>query len=738
MSYQVLYILSRTEVPPTAAGTCVCSTETPEPLLKELRESTRLRRTAWGQTAFLYRTLEAGEKIYHVMTCMNGTEGGVLVHHLAFTEAETAVLRREDMRPTPAGIMAALQQEKFWPQAALPDAPPHLSIDGEALPTPAAQPTWKRLTGHKSTAKRLIESPFDARCALILPRTAESADVLRLLHESDWLTGTCGWGVSFCTAADEEDVNTTLRRIACAEGSAAERVARRAGIPCFTVRKEQRRLTPTRAYRPEYVYTEEDDACFYPVARKISRETKRQMLWGLLAATPVAAVLTFIGRPYLPPIPLPRLPSAIAPGALAEQNPTAAPIHNSPTILAMQSDTGTLNIAPQNIGTPAEPAAPTVLQHGSELPPELNNGVGEESALTQGELRIGLLGADGCTVRPLSDEHPALFTRDAAGFSLRYHAKDAPLELRITVSNGTVEQVSLNGTPAAADFTLPNNGQRLIFIPRIEAIDGGQAALKEPPPTWPPKRYIPCDKLLAPTPPTEAYPYGKLQIGRGVPPVPAEGLSCKINFPLTLPDLGCPNIVSKPQNELPTAYRYRWKQRTGNARLTVELPLAEAVQQGFDRRMNAYCGGTAGEGDSFFSLATLYGIVSRLEIADLPAEERAAALGDYMRLFRETAFRRLVKEEILPPADHALCPEPEGAAEADSPRMQETDALLTPANCFKIREAVAQQVLPALATAYETAVQALPPAPHPVLQLHRVTLLPDGSLQWDFRLIPAP
>lgn len=734
MSYQVLYILSRTEEPPAGAGACVCTAETPEPLLKELRESTRLRRSAWGLPSFLYRTLEAGEKIYHAMTCMNGMGEGVLVHHLVFTEAETAVLRREEMRPTPAGIMAALCQEKFWPLPALPDTPPRLSIDAEALPSPVAQPTWKRLTGHKTTAKRLIESPYDARCALILPRTAESADVLRLLHESDWLTSTCGWGVSFCTAADEADACTALRRMACAEGSAAERAAHRAGIPCFTVRQEKHRLTPTHTYRPEYVYTEEEETRFYPLARKLSRKARQRFMWALGAAAPVVLGLAFLGRSYLPPLPLlhPAAPAEPAPPSPAAKA-TEAPPQPEP--------------APAPQEPPAEPAEPADVQPAVILPGgELPAAVAEQTAegewqLTRGELRIALIGAGECFLRTLTEEQPATLLREPAGYSLRYTAEGDALNLCITLADGKVAAVTLNGTPAAADFTLPHNGQRLILIPCLAEADGGTAELKALPPAWPPKRYIPCDKLLAPTPPTAAYPYGRLQIGRGVPAVPQEGGTAKISFPLALPDLGYPNLVPEPLNELPTAYRYRWKQRGSTARLTVERNLAPAVQQGFEHRMNTYCGGTAGEGDSYYSLATLYGLATLLETADLPPAARAKAEADYARLFTDAAFCRLVKEEILSPADHALCLTPEEAADASprgQQRRQELAALLTPANCFKIREAVAQQVQPTLAAAYAAAVQALPPAPHPVLQLQNVTLQQGGSLQWQFRLYPAP
>lgn len=730
MSYQVLYMIpahvsSATE---ETKEVCLFSPDTPEPLLQELKDNTRPRRTAWGNPSFLYRTLEAGEKMYHSMTCLRSTADGTMVHHLVFTEAETAVLRREEARPTPAGIIAALCKMRFWAMYGVPETLPRLAIEAEALPDPSVQATWKHLTGHKTNAGRLNDSPYDARCTLIMPRSADSYDVLCLLHESDWLSSACGWGVSFCTSADEADVNASLRRIACAEGGAAANAARRAGLACFTVRQEAQRLTPTRTYRPEYVYAEEEDALFYPIARKLSREARQRLTWILLATVPVAAALLFIGRTYLPPLPV--LHPAV-PGT-----PPAAPEPETvPQPLPTESE------EPQHPEPTSHPAEPAVVMPGEALPETLVQAAAKGTVeLTRGELRVGLLGAEGCIIRTLTEEHPAQLARNAAGYSIIYDTGDAPLHISITLTNRGTDNILLNGTPAAVDFTLPYNGQRILLIPRIADIDGGAAELKPLPAVWPPQRYIPCDKLLAPTPPSAAYPYGKLQPGRGVPALPQAGSSDKILFPLSLPDVGCTATVPEPENELPDAYRYRWKLRSRSAQLTVERDLTPAVRQSFERRMNSYCAGTAGDGDTFFSLATLYGLATLLEASDLPPAKRAAAEADYFRLYTDEAFCRLVKESILPAADHALCLTPQDAADT-SPYAQkcrqELAAMLTPANCFKIREAVAQQVQPALREGYEQAVRAIPPAPHPLLQLRHVTLQHDGSLKWLFRLYPA-
>lgn len=732
MSYQILYIIPRTETPATAsvAGACVCTDDTPAPLLRELKETTRVRRTAWGNPSFLYRTLEAGEKIYHVMTSLRTIPEGALAHHLVFTEEETAVLRREEVRPTPAGIMFALCREQFWPLDALPDTPPKLTIEAEALPNPAVQATWKRMTGHKSTAKKLNESPFDARCALLMPRESDSLAVLRLLHESDWLTSTCGWGVSFCTAADAADVNTTLRRIACAEGSSTAIAAQRAGLPTFPVRQEETRLTPTRAYRPEYVYAEEEDALFYPVSRRPSRQTKQRALRAAAAVLPMAAVLLFISRSYMSPMPMlmPLLPTdpAVETPATQQTEPPPKPATEEPMPPSEQPTA----------------AAPAVLLPGSELPAALVQAAAQGTVqLTEGELRVGLFGAAGCIIRTLSAEHPAVLEPNGTGYSLRYEEKEAPLHLRVFLEGGQLQDVTLNGSPAAADFTLPSNGQRLILIPLMQDIDRGYAKFSKLPATWPAKGYLSCDKLLALSPPSAAYPYGRLQIGKGIAPLPPKCDSVNLHFPLALPDLGTTNSIPAPQNDLPPEFGYSWQVSNGKASLTIVRGINAAVHRGFEQRMNAYCGGTAAEGDSYFSLSTLYGLATLLENSEtLPPDERDKAVQDYARLFTDAAFHRLVTEEILPPADHGLCLSPEEAADASprgEQRRQELAALLTPANCFKIRETIAQQVLPTLRTGYETAVRSLPPALHPVLQLRRVTMQEDGRLEWQFRLYPA-
>lgn len=730
MSYQVLYTIPSAAAEPVAAG-CVCSADTPLPLLQELRENTRMRKTDIGGPVFLYRTLEAGEKMYHIMTCINNTAAGTLVHHLAFTEAETAILRREEARPTPAGIMAALLRERFWPLAELPPEPPRPFIEAEALPDPSVQATWKSLTGHKSTAQRLNESPYDARCALLLPRGSATAEVLHLLHESDWLSSTCGWGVSFCTAADAEDVNTLMRRIACAEGGATARAAQRAGLPCFPIRKEKERLTPTRTYRPEYVYTEEADERFYPVARKLNRRRRQQAAWVLLPTALVTATLMLIGRSYLPAPQQPRPTVSPAPAAVTqaeEPQPAAVP---EPAA------------APQHAEEPQVTAVPAVLMPGDTLPQELFRDMAQGAIpLTQGELRVGRMGEQEGISRSLTEEQPALLAQDSAGFSIRCETGgEAPLTVSVALADGKVGNVTLGGAPAAVDFILPATGQRLIILPPTAVSDSGAAEFKPLPASWPPNRYIPCDKLLELTPGSAHYPYGRLQLGKGIPPLSQLLRHARLTYTLALPDLGTAPVIPDPLNELPASYRYRWKVKNGTALLTVIRDLAPAILRQAETRLNTYCAGTAGAGDNFFSLATLYGIAARLESAELTAADRSAAEADYAKLFTDAAFCRLVKEEILSPADHALCLSAEEAS-ADTPeahrRRQETAALLTPANCFKIREAVAQQVQPTLRSAYEAAAQALPPAPHPLLQLHHVSLTEDGRLQWQFRLYPAP
>ncbi len=160
---------------------------------------------------YTYRviTVETGE--YHVLACSKGSG----IHNLILTPAEITKLRRNSNRPTPAGIMLALEDNHFW---AADTAHPSLHCEeprlaASALPDADFQPTWKELTGHKNNALAFLTPPYNKECLVQLPDEISCRSILKLLHESDWLSSLRGWGRTFTTMAHMGDSFAETSRI---------------------------------------------------------------------------------------------------------------------------------------------------------------------------------------------------------------------------------------------------------------------------------------------------------------------------------------------------------------------------------------------------------------------------------------------------------------------------------------------------------------------------------------------
>ena len=160
---------------------------------------------------YTYRviTVETGE--FHVLSCAAGSG----IHNLILTPAEITKLRRNANRPTPAGIMLALESNHFWaPDTAQPSLhceEPKLAAS--ALPEADFQPTWKELTGHKNNALAFLTPPYNKECLIQMPDDMKSRSILKLLHESDWLSSQRGWGRTFTTLAYMGDSFAETSRI---------------------------------------------------------------------------------------------------------------------------------------------------------------------------------------------------------------------------------------------------------------------------------------------------------------------------------------------------------------------------------------------------------------------------------------------------------------------------------------------------------------------------------------------
>lgn len=177
---------------------------------------------------YAYRVLVDRGSVYHVLTRvqMRGADYSGrachIAHHLILTAEEAEAMRRNPARPTPAGIMLAMEARGLWKTSwsgepsFLADVPAFCTED---VPSAAAQPTWKRITGHKGNARAFCTPQFENDCLLMVPEGTTGADILHLLHEGDWLTHLRGWGHTFTTAAVETDSFADTHRLVCCAGS---------------------------------------------------------------------------------------------------------------------------------------------------------------------------------------------------------------------------------------------------------------------------------------------------------------------------------------------------------------------------------------------------------------------------------------------------------------------------------------------------------------------------------------
>ncbi len=152
---------------------------------------------------FSYRVVSVETGIYHIIACAAGSG----IHNLILTPAEVTNLRRNANRPTPAGIMLALQRAGFWkPENITPSLhceEPRLAAS--ALPEADFQATWKSYTGHKNNARIFLTAPYNKESLVLVPNDWDALGILQLLHESDWLSSLRGWGRTFTTQAQLGD-----------------------------------------------------------------------------------------------------------------------------------------------------------------------------------------------------------------------------------------------------------------------------------------------------------------------------------------------------------------------------------------------------------------------------------------------------------------------------------------------------------------------------------------------------
>ncbi|MBR5194599.1 MAG: hypothetical protein IKW48_00500 [Akkermansia sp.] len=227
--------------------------------LSILRDPRRGRATTGPQ--YSYTLLCNAGEIWHVLTCTQIAGADYsgrmchIAHHLLLSQDEVRTLHANETRPTPAGMILALQKTGFWQQK-WEEAPRYLTegptLSRDDLPSAEAQPTWKKLTGHKSNARAFFTPPYERDCLILVSPGTPAADILSLFHESDWLTHSRGWGVSFTTEADEGDsFSETLRMVTAYDSPLVQR-AQRTGHPVLKIEQGMGiPLTPEPAISPQ-------------------------------------------------------------------------------------------------------------------------------------------------------------------------------------------------------------------------------------------------------------------------------------------------------------------------------------------------------------------------------------------------------------------------------------------------------------------------------------------------------
>lgn len=250
MSYQLIHTSYPHLLDSAAAGygTVARSEHLPAVLARKLTILSILKEPQGGLCTsgaqFSYRLLEYAGEVFHVLSCVQ--ESGAdytgrachTAHHLILTQKEVAALLTHELRPTPAGIILALQKSRFWIQKWQGD--PRF-ITGEPqlnpshLPDASSQPTWKHITGHKSNARAFYTPPYDRECLVTVPVGTPSTEVLALFHESDWLTHSRGWGMTFTTETEDSDSFASTLRMVVAPHSPLVQRALRTGHPVLHI-----------------------------------------------------------------------------------------------------------------------------------------------------------------------------------------------------------------------------------------------------------------------------------------------------------------------------------------------------------------------------------------------------------------------------------------------------------------------------------------------------------------------
>lgn len=263
MSFQLIYTsaLNLLDSPGSGYGTVARTEDIPRRLAQKLENISTYRdpnESGITGTQFTYQILEYNGAAYHVLSATRSAGADYsgrachITHHLALTPEEVIALKNNDKRPTPAGIILALQQSAFWVDSwqgepRLLNGEPRMSAS--SLPDATTQAHWKKLTLHKSNARAFFTPPYDRDCLCIVPEGVTSDDILLLLHESDWLSVSRGWGKTFTTHGTTSDSFSFTRRIFTIAGTAVAAKIEKLGKPRLEISTDMQLPQPPEEHQ---------------------------------------------------------------------------------------------------------------------------------------------------------------------------------------------------------------------------------------------------------------------------------------------------------------------------------------------------------------------------------------------------------------------------------------------------------------------------------------------------------
>ncbi len=219
---------------------------------------------------FLYLPDSSSWGTQHIFGSLRWTKPGgaistdYIAHFLVLTEDEIRDIWQSSSRLTPAGLLLVLELSNFWVQSWqgpiqwLTDTCLPNWAEAEAALQAQYQPAWQHYTGHKHFAGLLKEPQYRDSCMLALPHGTPVTDMLRLLHEADYLRSDLGWSIPISTRSSEGVMELPHVQLLGYIGGRLQSQAALAGLPIIEVTEQlsdgmstpNTQLTPTFSTNP--------------------------------------------------------------------------------------------------------------------------------------------------------------------------------------------------------------------------------------------------------------------------------------------------------------------------------------------------------------------------------------------------------------------------------------------------------------------------------------------------------